>query len=218
MDLTLRSPRIADAPALAAISADGFDTYVAFAPAGWAPPPDTRAMFERDLLRQMGQASSWGMLAEADGEIAGHAAFVPASASGVPVDDPRLAHLWQLFVAPAVLGRRRRDHAARRGGPRGRRARLHADAAVHAGRPGPRAALLRARGLDARGPRAGLAAGPRGRRVPPAGQRRRRMTGGDAGARGTRLGACYQACSVPQCGQSTEVDTAAVKANPHMQE
>ena len=28
----------------------------------------------------------------------------------------------------------------------------------------------------------------------------------------------YQACSVPQCGQSTEVDTAAVKAKPHMQE
>ena len=61
-------------------------------------------MFERDLLRQMGAASSWGILAEVDGEIAGHAAFVPASASGVPVDDPQLAHLWQLFVAPPYWG------------------------------------------------------------------------------------------------------------------
>ena len=33
-----------------------------------------------------------------------------------------------------------------------------------------------------------------------------------------RRGGGYQACSVPQCGQSTEVDTAAVKAKPHMQE
>jgi len=104
MDLTLRSPRTADAAALAAITADGFDSYVSFAPPGWVPPPDTRAMFERDLLRQMGAASSWGMLAEVDGEIAGHAAFVPASASGVPVDDPQLAHLWQLFVAPSYWG------------------------------------------------------------------------------------------------------------------
>jgi GNAT superfamily N-acetyltransferase len=104
MSLTLRSPRTADAPALAAISAAGFESYVAFAPPGWAPPADTRAMFERDLLRQMGAASSWGMLAEVDGEIAGHAAFVPASASGVPVDDPGLAHLWQLFVAQPYWG------------------------------------------------------------------------------------------------------------------
>ena len=28
----------------------------------------------------------------------------------------------------------------------------------------------------------------------------------------------YQACSVPQCGQPTEVVTAALKAKPHMQE
>jgi hypothetical protein len=28
----------------------------------------------------------------------------------------------------------------------------------------------------------------------------------------------YQACSVPQCGQSTEVVTVALKAKPHMHE
>ena len=28
----------------------------------------------------------------------------------------------------------------------------------------------------------------------------------------------YQACSVPQCGQPTDVVTAALKAKPHMQE
>ena len=28
----------------------------------------------------------------------------------------------------------------------------------------------------------------------------------------------YQACSVPQCGQPTEVVTAALNAKPHMQE
>ena len=33
-----------------------------------------------------------------------------------------------------------------------------------------------------------------------------------------RSRAGYQACSVPQCGQSTEVVTAAVKAKPHVHE
>jgi hypothetical protein len=36
-----------------------------------------------------------------------------------------------------------------------------------------------------------------------------RRPGGAAGG--------YQACSVPQWGQSTEVDTVAMKAKPHMQ-
>ena len=36
-------------------------------------------------------------------------------------------------------------------------------------------------------------------------------------ARSDRTGD-YQACSVPQCGQPTDVVTAALKAKPHMQE
>ena len=57
-------------------------------------------------------------------------------------------------LPPAVRGARPLGHrpghpAARRGDRRGARPRLHGDAPVHAGRPGARAALLRARGLGA---------------------------------------------------------------------
>ena len=39
-----------------------------------------------------------------DGESAGHVAFTPAAASHSPDPDPRLAHLWQLFVRPVYWG------------------------------------------------------------------------------------------------------------------
>ena len=54
-----------------------------------------------------------------------------------------------------VVGERAGDEAARAGHRGGENARLHRHAPLHAGRPGPRPALLRARGLAARGRRGG---------------------------------------------------------------
>jgi ribosomal-protein-alanine N-acetyltransferase len=45
----------------------------------------------------------WCQVAEADDGLVGHVALTPASLHAMyPIDDPTLAHLWQMFV--------RRDH------------------------------------------------------------------------------------------------------------
>jgi predicted N-acetyltransferase YhbS len=118
----LRRATVADADALVRNMLEGFATYREFAGREWElPDPDdalerTRTWFEL--------ADSWGLVAIADGEIVGHVAFVPAAAAGLhPADDPRLAHLGQLFVrqpwwgtgVAARLLRAATDEAAARG-------------------------------------------------------------------------------------------------------
>ena len=91
-----------DAAALVAIVVEGFEGYRAFTPAGWEPPAghdDEAAMRER-----LAAADTWCAIAEVGGEIAGHAAFLPAAVAREPVPDPRLAHLWQLFVRRPFWG------------------------------------------------------------------------------------------------------------------
>jgi GNAT superfamily N-acetyltransferase len=46
----------------------------------------------------------WCAVADVAGEVAGHAAFLPATRARHPVADPELAHLWQLFVRRAFWG------------------------------------------------------------------------------------------------------------------
>lgn len=74
----------------------GFETYRAFAPAGWSPPQE-----EAEHLRErLADPRVWCLLAEreGDGEMAGHVAFMPAADHRVPEPDPGVAHFWQLFV------------------------------------------------------------------------------------------------------------------------
>src|SRR3954454_11801559 len=92
-----------DAAELAATVLAGFDTYRAFAPAGWAPPPEIRDL---DAVRQrLSDADVWCLAArtKAD-EPVGHVSFVSSMTSRWPEKLDDLAHLWQLFVRPPFWG------------------------------------------------------------------------------------------------------------------
>jgi GNAT superfamily N-acetyltransferase len=76
----------------------GFDGYRGIAPPGWRPP-DARSAAEVARMRaRLGEPSTWAMLAEDGGLVAGHAGYVPQP--GVPGS----AHLWQLFLRPPWWG------------------------------------------------------------------------------------------------------------------
>ncbi len=90
----------------------GFETFVEFAPPGWAPPApvDERAR----TAERLRDPEAWVTLARAEGEPVGHVGFIPARERRVgdaPPADPNssppvagLAHLWQLFVLPRWWG------------------------------------------------------------------------------------------------------------------
>ena len=96
-DVTMRAPTPGDVPRIAAVVAEGFEGYRSFAPAGWTPPP--MAEHERYLSDRLWDPETWATLAEQGDTIAGIVSMTPASISRHPVADPRLAHLWQLFIA-----------------------------------------------------------------------------------------------------------------------
>ena len=121
MELAFRTATPADAEHLNDLMTEGFDGYRSFAPEGWEPPSFADQL---ELLRErLARDDVWCLLAESDGAVAGHVAFMPARDAVHPVDDPELCHLWQLFVRPphwgsglaAELHSRAVAEAARRG-------------------------------------------------------------------------------------------------------
>jgi ribosomal protein S18 acetylase RimI-like enzyme len=102
LDVVFRNATPADAEQLSDIMAEAFESYRSFAPAGWEPPPRENhvAMFRARL----GADDTWCVLAESDGAVAGHVAFMPAAHAVHPIDDPTLCHLFQLFVRPPYQG------------------------------------------------------------------------------------------------------------------
>ena len=99
---TVRSATAADVDALARGAIEGVADYVAFAPAGWAPP---------DLLAELAHtrvvledANFHCYVAELDGEVVGQVTVVPAARAARPVDEPELGHLRNLYVARAQWG------------------------------------------------------------------------------------------------------------------
>ena len=101
--VTVRPATLADAPAMADTVHEGFETYRAWTPAGWEPPPRTLHLASiRGRLRDPG---TWSVMAECDGEPAGHAALVPARAMSRPPEPlDGLAHVWMLFLREAHWG------------------------------------------------------------------------------------------------------------------
>lgn len=100
LDLTLGTPE--DADALTTTVLEGFASYRAFAPPGWAAPDRIElglgiAIGLRDRHQRL-----W--VARDEGAVAGHAGYVPAARSRKPSDEPGLAHVNQVFVRRAYWG------------------------------------------------------------------------------------------------------------------
>jgi hypothetical protein len=68
--VTTRVPTPADVPRIAALVADGFDTYRSFAPSGWTPPPAEE--HERYLAVRLWDPDTWATLAETDASLYTH--------------------------------------------------------------------------------------------------------------------------------------------------
>jgi len=91
-----------DAEAIAAIVVECDRTFVTFAPEGWEPPS-----YESELEKArdaFARPERWIAIAEEESRPIGYAAFIAASATRMPADDPQLAHLGRLFVRPAYWG------------------------------------------------------------------------------------------------------------------
>jgi GNAT superfamily N-acetyltransferase len=102
-NLAFRKVTAKDVDEMAAIVADAFVDYRAFAPTGWLPPPASEQV--GILQRWIANECFWGEVASDDSSIAGHASFIPATRhSSHAVADPRLAHLGHLFVRPRYWG------------------------------------------------------------------------------------------------------------------
>ena len=100
----VRAVRREDAGAIVELVHDCFEEYREIAPAGWEPPPDRRGPRER-MEAGLERASTRGLVGEAAGDHAGHVLWIPAADSErMDTDDPEVAYLWQLFVAPAHRG------------------------------------------------------------------------------------------------------------------
>ena len=120
-ELSYRKGTSGDARRCAALLAEAFETYRAFAPSGWSPPSlDEEAA---NLAERLDQPEVWSMLGEHGTTLVGHVAIMPAALHARAVPDPALAHFWQLFVARPWWGT-------------GLATRLHARALAEAGARG----------------------------------------------------------------------------------
>jgi GNAT superfamily N-acetyltransferase len=102
MPWSLRPAGPSDANQITAVLIEAFEGYRTFAPPGWEPP-DANAELDR-LRGFLGNDEVWCLLAEQDGEPAGHVALMPARLHPHPSDDERMAQFWQLFVRPRFWG------------------------------------------------------------------------------------------------------------------
>jgi GNAT superfamily N-acetyltransferase len=98
--IRLRRATVADSRALAEGVIEGVADYPAFAPPGWSAP--ALAVEHVHLQESLADQAVHCLLAERDGEVIGQITLLPAARAPHPVDDPRLAHVSNLFV--------RRDH------------------------------------------------------------------------------------------------------------
>jgi GNAT superfamily N-acetyltransferase len=101
-EYVFRPARRDDAEGIVAVTMEGFETYRAFAPEGWNPPPASDEI-ER-LVGMLGLDHVWYRVAEYDGELVGHVGFLPADHTFAPTGDTALAHFRQLFLVRAHWG------------------------------------------------------------------------------------------------------------------
>jgi len=119
--LAFRRATVEDAPALADVLVEGFETYLEFAPAQWRVPAVEDVA--DGLATQLALPTVWCVLAHDGSRVAGYIAWLPAADSRRPTSEPGLAHFWMLFVRVPWWGSgladelhwRARDAAVRRG-------------------------------------------------------------------------------------------------------
>ncbi len=94
--LELRPATPGDAPRIAELVVEGFATYRAFTPPGWSEP--TLDDETEHVAQVLAMPSAWCLLAEDGLRLAGHVCWHDATDGRRAVDEPGLAHLWQLFA------------------------------------------------------------------------------------------------------------------------
>jgi GNAT superfamily N-acetyltransferase len=95
-ELTFRQATPRDAPRVAALVIEGFETYRAFAPRGWSAP--ALAHESRRTAATLAKPGAWCRLADDGSRLAGHVGWLTAADSRWLADDAGVAHFWQLFV------------------------------------------------------------------------------------------------------------------------
>jgi GNAT superfamily N-acetyltransferase len=93
--LVFRQATKGDAARLAAVMAEGFATYRAFAPDALRPEV---AELADHLAARLETPQVWCELAEHGADVAGYVSLLPAADSRRPDPTPALAHFWMLFV------------------------------------------------------------------------------------------------------------------------
>jgi GNAT superfamily N-acetyltransferase len=103
-ELAIRRATPEDAGAIAETTVQGFESYRAWNPKGWQPPPYGLEL--RGIRHRLELADCWCVLALAPGgEPAGHVGFVAARRREAPAEPvPGRAHLWMLFLRPPWWG------------------------------------------------------------------------------------------------------------------
>jgi GNAT superfamily N-acetyltransferase len=89
-ELTVRAAMAADASELAAVVAEGFESYRSWAPRGWHPPD--AALQLAGIRDRLSDTRCVCLLAEDGDRVAGHVAYVPAR------EERGVAHVWMLFL------------------------------------------------------------------------------------------------------------------------
>lgn len=89
-----------DAPAMAAITAEGFETYRSFTPDGWKPWRPTAA----ETRERFWQAGAWAVVAESEGAVIGVGGYVAGREGRVGPVIPGLGHVAAVFVTEPRWG------------------------------------------------------------------------------------------------------------------
>jgi len=97
--VTYRRARDEDAAGAYAVMLAGFESYVAFVPAGWVWPETAES-----IRRRLAASGSWGVVAVAGGEIVGIGAFEPGREDRTGPRIEGLAHVFAVFVAERLWG------------------------------------------------------------------------------------------------------------------
>jgi GNAT superfamily N-acetyltransferase len=94
-ELTFRVAAVADSPVIARTVGIGFDSYRAFAPPGWEPPPYSLEL--ATTRERIVRGDAWVLLAFDGDEPAGQVALLADP-------EPATVYLWQLFLRPPYWG------------------------------------------------------------------------------------------------------------------